>query len=117
MNELQASSLSGSELEHAYLSAINVQLLGLSEGPFAAYDIQNNKLLVFGSTHGSVEVTSLDDHYSLMPLETAKRYGASFHVDGDTVFCEIGNLRASGRSYSEAAMRALVAKLKPTKRK
>lgn len=37
-----------------------------------------------------------------MPLDTAKRYGASFHVDGDIVICEIGNLRASGRSYNES---------------
>jgi hypothetical protein len=117
MDELQIPALSGHELEHAFLSAINVPLLGLSEGPFAAYDFENKKLLVFGAVHGSVEATSFDDDYSLMPLELAKRNGASFHVDGELVFCEMGSVRASGRSYSEAAMRALVAKLKPVKTK
>ena len=117
MDEPQATTLSGSELEHAFLRAINVQLLGSSEGPFAAYDFQNKKLLVFGAAHGSVEETSFDDDYSLMPLEIAKRNRASFHVDGELVFCEIGCVRASGRSYSEAAMRALVAKLKPVETK
>lgn len=113
MNEAPPPALSGPELEHAFLRAMNVQLLGLSQGPFAAYDIRNRKLLVFGSSDGCVEATSLVDHYALMPLEIAKRNGASFHVDGELVYCEIGSVRASGKSYSEAAMRALVAKLKP----
>lgn len=111
MDTLKITSLSGPELEHAFLSAVGVQVFGSPKGPFAAFDVQDNKLLVFGAKHDSVETRSFDDDYSLLPLSWAKRSGATFSVEGDQVVCRIGNAQALGSSYSEAAMRALLIKL------
>lgn len=111
MDNLQDISLYGLELEHAFLSAIGVQLLGSPGGPFAAFNVQENKLLVFGMKQDSIEMKSLDDDFALMPLDWAKRNEASFCVENGQVICRIGKVKSFGRSYSEAAMRALVTKL------
>lgn len=108
MNDTDVDELSGAELAHKYLVTYGLATLGNPKGPFAFYQQSKNALRVVGGSQEHVEFGSFETDLAYVPLQEAKRLGASFSVVNSEVVCCIGSVTASGSTYSEAAMRATV---------
>lgn len=106
----QEDALTGVRLEYVFARAAGFEVIGTERGPFALHSEDENSIVIFGSNpstrHGSFERTDAE-----VPFGMAKELGATFRVSKGLVICEIGPIAASGSSYLEATLRALVAHL------
>jgi hypothetical protein len=99
----------GPRLEYLFAKAAGFEMFGEEGGPFALRDKENEQIAVFG---GSPPVhASFTGNFANVPLKMAQKLGASLTAVGDLVVCEIGTIRKVGDTYSEAAMRAVIAHL------
>lgn len=104
-----STDLSETELEYAFLNAMGFSVIGSRDGPFALYDQLEKSIVVFGADKPeSIRQKSFDADLSQLPFEYAKSLGATFTVEGDLVYCHIDEVKSSGNSYCQAAMRALI---------
>lgn len=83
-------------------------MLGAPKGPFAIADTRQRTLSILGGTPKKVFHSSFESDMSYAPLNAAQEYGATFRVEHGQVICKVCNAIASGRTYPEAAMRALI---------
>jgi hypothetical protein len=108
MTALESEPLSGLPLAHALLQAMGYEVFGNATGPFVFSLDHMQSLCVYGATSQNVIWENLDTQFELFCMKKAQSSGASFIVHGEEVICSIGGVSASGSSYGEAAMRALV---------
>lgn len=109
MRKTDPHTLSGNLLEFSFLQSCGVALLGKAEGPFAIHSTRHNSLLLFGATESNYAKTSFEDGHALYPFDVALEHSASFFVNDGVVTCVMGKSTCTGSTYSEAAMRALIA--------
>ena len=111
MSDIDPKTLSGSKLEYFFLAACDVALFGVSEGPFALRSSEDNSLILFGADDSNTSHASYEDGFASLIFEVALKHAAKFSVTAGEAVCEIvqAGIIASGKSYAEAAMRALIA--------
>lgn len=101
--------LSGSDLAHEFIKmTTTAPMISPAPGFFAVSTIGTKELIVFGAERGAVRHLSFDDDVALFPMEIAQKRNASFSVKGEVVTCNLAGTTATGSSYVEAAMRALL---------
>lgn len=103
-------ALTGVQLEYVFARAAGFDVIGTERGPFALHAEDENSIVIFGS-HTSIRLGSFDRSDAEVPLDMAQALGATLRVCDGRVICEIGPIVASGSSYLEATLRALVAHL------
>lgn len=98
----------GVHLEYLFAQAAEFEILGSPSGPFALRweDEGIEQIVVFGARLPPTQSSFYSD-YAHVPLNMAQALGATLSVAKDMVTCEIGSIRSTGSTYSEAAMRAL----------
>ncbi len=109
MLKTDPQTLCGNLLEYSFLQSCGVALLGKADGPFAIHSTSHNSLLLFGANDSNYAKTSFEDAHALYPFDVALEHSASFSVSNGVVTCVMGKSTSTGSTYSEAAMRALIA--------
>lgn len=107
---LQEAALTGVQLEYLFARAAGFEVIGTEHGPFALHAEDENSIVIFG-TQSSARLGSFNRIDSEVPLGMAQQLGATLRVSGGRAICEIGSTVASGSSYLEAVLRALIAHL------
>lgn len=97
------------ELELMYQICLGdgLELVGDPTQAFAAYDPTAKKLRVYSMNDAYVHMATLGSASKLAVLESAQGEGASFMACGDEVVCALKGVTAKGRTYAEAALRAI----------
>lgn len=105
-------ALKGLSLEYAFLKAINCEIVGHPDGPFALYEKDRDVVLIFcNSANVDVINTRLTTNAADIPLSVAQNLGATFSVKDKVVTCTLDGHQGEGESYMEAAMRAYLTRL------
>jgi|GEM_PF-2577776 len=84
-----------------------VEVVGDPERAFAHFDSSLGILHVYSKASECLSVAHHGTITMLGALECAQAEGASFTVFGDKVTCVLKNVTAQGKSYGDAALRAL----------
>ncbi|GAB7545553.1 hypothetical protein [Cupriavidus sp. 8B] len=97
------------ELELMYQICIGdgLELTGDPTQAFAAYDPAAQKLRVYSMNDAYVHMVTFDSASKMAVLESAQGQGASFMASGNDVLCVLKGITAKGRTYAEAALRAI----------
>lgn len=106
MNATTIEALSGTALEFEFCRTLGKDVFGVPEGSFVVRE--NGLLLIFESETNPVTHASFSDGDTLYPLDVACGLNATLVAKDGLVTCEIGRVTATGNSYSEAAMRAII---------
>lgn len=109
MSGVDPHTLSGGPLEYSFLKSCGIALLGEADGPFAVHRKTDQALVLFRTNERNCLHVSFEDDFALYPFELALEHSASFTVKDGEVTCVIGKATGRGSSYSEAAMRTLIA--------
>lgn len=109
--ELVASpeSLSGMALLHAAYSQEGTSLVGSPTAGFAYYLNSTDTIVVVSENDKKVRNVSPDTIFATDVMDVAQDLGASFTVARGTVVCNIRGVSQSGCTYSEAALRTILA--------
>lgn len=107
---IQEDGLTGVQLEYLFARAAGFEVIGSERGPFALHSEDENRIVIFGAQL-SARLGSFNRSDADVPLDMAQELGATLRISGARAICEIGPTVASGSSYLEAVMRALVAHL------
>lgn len=108
MCDADIERLDGVALEYEFCRAMGKEVFGRHGGSFVVRG-SDGSLGLFEAEDDPVSRLSLCDSDVLYPLDVARKLDASFVAIGGVVTCRIGKVEAEGNSYSEAAMRAVVA--------
>lgn len=104
------------KMQYALLEHIGDKLVGPPKGPFAIYDEEMDKILVFGARPEDVRHSSLTGNTSDALMEAARAFRATFEVDTEKqVTCCIGSHSATAESYALAALKAITLELRSRK--
>lgn len=97
------------ELELMYQMCLSdgLELVGDPTQAFAAYDPAAQKLHVYSMNNAYVHMATFGSASKIAVLESAQGEGASFMASGDEVVCALKGVTAKGRTYAEAALRAI----------
>lgn len=104
--------LSGMPLAYAFAETIGGKLVGNPATGFAFMNDETENLIVVRANDRGVDFVTLEQFICYVAMVLAKDEQATFIVHGDEVICSIRGFSASGHSYNEAAMRALLAQRK-----
>ncbi|MCT9811355.1 hypothetical protein N0K08_11965 [Acidovorax sp. Be4] len=98
--------LTGIRLEYLCARLLDCDMIGTENGPFAIY-MNDQSIAVFGDPK-RVAYRSFTEEAASDVLEMAKELHASFHATNGVAECQIDDIKTSGASYIEAAMKAIV---------
>ncbi len=96
------------ELLYHYFKEDGDHVIGNPKSAFATYAPETEKLQIFAADPGSFEIVPYRTITMLEALEFAQEEQASFSVTASQVTCQIGAIQATGDTYPDAAIRALV---------
>jgi hypothetical protein len=100
------------ELLYHYFKEDGDHVIGNPKSVFATYTPETEKLEIFAADQSSFEIVPYRTITMLEALDFAQEKQASFSVKATQVTCQIGAIQATGGSYPEAALRALVKHLR-----
>lgn len=107
--ELNPALLSGLPLAYALLlSNEESELFGSPTTFFAFFNESKMRLHVIGGNESNVHFHTVESDIIPIALSETQKLGGTFIVHHGEVLCNIDGISASGSSYGEAAMRALV---------
>ncbi len=106
-NDVSPESLSGMDLVYAVYRAESDEMVGSAEAGFAFYREDINALVIITDETKSIIRYRLHD-IERLALDIAKEADASFFVYDEKVICHLDGISQAGKSYAEAAMRALL---------
>lgn len=107
--ELNPELLSGLSLAYALLrSSDEGELIGSPKTFFAFFNESKQRLHVIGGDKSNVHFHTVESNIIPIALSETQKLGGTFIVHHGEVLCNIDGISASGSSYGEAAMRALV---------
>ncbi|MFD1558834.1 hypothetical protein ACFSHT_24875 [Paraburkholderia silviterrae] len=95
------------ELLYQLCKSEGTEVVGNPERAFAVYDASQGILNVYSKNTEFVHMVSHETRTMLAALECAQTSGASFMVCDEEVICVLKNVTASGKTYGDAALRAL----------
>lgn len=101
-----STPLTGIRLEYLCARLLDCDMIGTEGGPFAIF-MEDESIAVFGDPK-RVAYKSFTKEAASDVLEMAKALHASFRAIDGVIECQIENIKASGASYIEAAMQAIV---------
>ena len=108
MTEDEILKLDGVDLEFAFAKACEFKLAGSCTGPFGLFDKNGDELIIFGADQQSVIHASFSSNFASVVLEQGQKRNAVLASNGAYVDCKIEDAEASGSSYTQALMRAIV---------
>ena len=108
MKNMSVQDLSGVELAYAFAKAAKFEVLGSPGGPFALLSDDKRTIFVFGGTSDSIKLSSFEGNVADMAMQTAMDLGANLNVENRVAKCCIGQQCATGESYVQALMRAVI---------
>lgn len=111
MPQLEESNLTGLALAYALVEADGAPILGCPEGPFAFLHPDGKTLGLVSDNMKDVQVWKMAGIDSCA-LDWAQKREASFTVKNNEVTCAMGHIAETGKSYPEAASRAVLAWLR-----
>lgn len=107
--QLNPEALSGLPLAYALLlSNEESELFGSPTTFFAFFNENKQRLHVIGGDESNVHFHTVESDIVPIALSETQKLGGTFIVHHGEVLCNIDGISASGSSYGEAAMRALV---------
>ncbi len=95
------------ELLYHLCKSEGTEVVGSPERAFAVFDASKGILSVYSKSTDFVHMVSHETKTMLAALECAQTSGASFMVCDEEVICVLKGVTASGKTYGDAALRAL----------
>jgi hypothetical protein len=96
------------ELLYQFCKEVGDDVVGNPKSVFAAYAPGTETLQIFAADESSFKIVPYRTITMLEALDFVQEEQASFSVKASQVTCQIGAIQATGNSYPEAALRALV---------
>lgn len=112
MKELESTEpehLSAMELVYALYAEEAANLVGSPSAGFAYFLEGADTLVVVSDDPRKVRHVSMESIMATDAMKVAQELGASFMPMGNLIICNINGISQTGSSYSEAAMRAILA--------
>ena len=112
---VEPENLSDMHLVYAIYAEENDKLVGSPTSGFAYFDESTDTLVVVSADIKKVMHVSGEKTMTVDAMEFAQELGANFMIFGNQVVCNMRGISQAGRTYAEAAMRAILAFIRQEK--